>query len=291
MHEIYFETPSGEKLIQGYPIECFTRTYSYGMCASLHFHTACEIILVQEGTQDVTAGNHIEHIKKGGLIYINSEQPHLAYSGCREKTVLTVIKFEPSILCSQEAIDKEQQLLAPFLDRNLTQSLAFEAELLPMDIYTLCENILDSAEKKEYGYEYHIKLLIGELVRFLAVTLHERGGLVTSGSPITGSELESFRAVLRYIDSNYSQEISIDRLTELCNLSYSSFAPKFRRFTGKTVVEYINSVRISQAQKLLQSTNMSISEIGEKCGFSDICYFSRVFKKISGQSPQKFKKG
>ncbi|WP_243150810.1 helix-turn-helix domain-containing protein [Clostridium caseinilyticum] len=58
--------------------------------------------------------------------------------------------------------------------------------------------------------------------------------------------------------------------------------------TGKTTTEYINEVRLKRSIKLLKDGNMNITEISINCGFNDVNYFSRLFKKSYGVSPTKF---
>ena len=65
----------------------------------------------------------------------------------------------------------------------------------------------------------------------------------------------------------------------------------FKKELGVNLTNYIMNYRIEKAKELLRSTNLRSYEIAEKVGFLDESYFSRTFKKVTGQSPNSFKKG
>lgn len=97
------------------------------------------------------------------------------------------------------------------------------------------------------------------------------------------------RTSLDYIDFHYMEALSLDYLAKMCSVSGSYLSSLFKKETGTTVTDYINSTRIRQALLLLNSTSLSIQEISEQCGFSDSNYFARTFKKFQGKSPKSYR--
>ena len=96
--------------------------------------------------------------------------------------------------------------------------------------------------------------------------------------------------VIRYIGEHYYENISIDFLASKFYVSASYFSHIFKKFAQKSLVEYLNEVRISHAKVLLERDNMSIGEISAKVGYSDINYFSRRFKKEVGITATEYRK-
>ena len=92
-----------------------------------------------------------------------------------------------------------------------------------------------------------------------------------------------------YIQQNYSRQLRQKELAELCGYSESHFRQIFHTITGMSCSQYIISVKIGVAKNLLLSGTANVSEAAELTGFSDIYYFSRLFKKITGYPPSHYK--
>ena len=94
--------------------------------------------------------------------------------------------------------------------------------------------------------------------------------------------------ILHYIDLHFTEDISINILCNLFNMSQSSLSHEFRKYSNKSVYEYILYKRIIKAKELL-ITDSSLTQIALDCGFNDYSNFLRVFKKFSGCSPKEYK--
>ncbi|OQA00954.1 MAG: HTH-type transcriptional activator Btr [Planctomycetes bacterium ADurb.Bin401] len=97
------------------------------------------------------------------------------------------------------------------------------------------------------------------------------------------------KAVISWLSSNYSSDISVSTLAQKYNFSESNFRRYFKQYTGRSPREFINSLRISKAKSLLKE-GMSIKEVASVIGFDDIFYFMRLFKKATGISCGNFRK-
>lgn len=96
--------------------------------------------------------------------------------------------------------------------------------------------------------------------------------------------------VLAYIDGNLSDKLSLKELSEMSCMSIPSFSRKFKDYTGKTLIQYLNEQRIEQAKILLKNKNASLERIAEEVGFSNANYLIRVFKKVTGQTISEYRK-
>lgn len=94
---------------------------------------------------------------------------------------------------------------------------------------------------------------------------------------------------LKYIHECYYTHISVEDLASIVDLNPSYFGTLFKKHTGSSVKEYVNQIRISNAENMLASGEFSIDEAAYKCGFVDNFYFSRVFKKHKGYPPSRVK--
>ncbi|QYR19623.1 response regulator [Paenibacillus sp. sptzw28] len=98
------------------------------------------------------------------------------------------------------------------------------------------------------------------------------------------------KRVCDYIHTYYKKDISLTEMAQLANMSISYFSSWFKRCTGRTLVQYIQEVRIEKAKQLLLETQLKNYEIAEQVGFATQPYFIRVFKSSVGVSPNAYRK-
>jgi len=97
------------------------------------------------------------------------------------------------------------------------------------------------------------------------------------------------RSIKQYIAQHYAENINLETISNQINLSSNYISHVFKRETGQTIVEYLTEWRIAQAKQMLQATDKKIYEIGQLVGYENEHYFSRVFKKVTGVSPNRYK--
>lgn len=97
------------------------------------------------------------------------------------------------------------------------------------------------------------------------------------------------RKVITRIDSDLAADQSLNAHAQLLNVSPSYLSTLFHKETGRTLTEYVNHKRIEFSIFLLNTTNMQIQLISQHCGFSDINYFIKIFKKYIGKTPTEYR--
>jgi YesN/AraC family two-component response regulator len=89
--------------------------------------------------------------------------------------------------------------------------------------------------------------------------------------------------------NNYEKEISLDEIAKIVSMSVVSFSRFIKKRTGKTFIDSLNDIRLGHTSRLLIDTRLSIAEISYKCGYNNMSYFNRVFKKKHGYTPKEFR--
>lgn len=95
--------------------------------------------------------------------------------------------------------------------------------------------------------------------------------------------------IIKYINENINENVSLSLGANLCNMSQSQFSRTFKKETGKTFKEYILLKKIEQAKFYIKTTDKSFSEISDFLGFEDSSYFTKLFKKYEGITPKEYK--
>ena len=92
-----------------------------------------------------------------------------------------------------------------------------------------------------------------------------------------------------YMQEHFAEELDIPQLAELCKLSVSQFHRSFKQNFRQTPLQFLLKLRIQAACRLLRTSELSIREVGEMCGFADQNYFSRHFRQVCSQTPRLFR--
>ena len=112
----------------------------------------------------------------------------------------------------------------------------------------------------------------------------------TERLPDTNEYSESVAMVIRYVQKNYADNISLNDAAEAVHLTTTYLSYVFHKETNITFSEYLQSCRIDRARELLEHTDEKVREIGQMVGYNDNRHFSKTFKKVTGLTPQEYRK-
>ena len=100
---------------------------------------------------------------------------------------------------------------------------------------------------------------------------------------------ERINAAQQYIFQNFTGRIDHEEMARNAGMSASAFSRYFKRFTGRTVSDFVNEVRIGDTHRMLIETDRTISEVAFASGYESLSNFNRRFREISGISPREFR--
>ena len=158
----------------------------------------------------------------------------------------------------------------------------FYCGVLP-DYKALFRKIIQELQLCRYGYEDYIASLFNDILLLVDRQQHEQ-------KKTTGNVQEEIERAAAYFNENYNTKISIDDYAESLHISTNWFIHNFKQYAGMSPAQYILSLRMVNAQSLLERTTYNIKEISEIVGYENPLYFSRVFKKEIGKSPAQYRK-
>ena len=158
----------------------------------------------------------------------------------------------------------------------------FYCGVLP-DYKALFRKIIQELQLCRYGYEDYIASLFNDILLLVDRQQHEQ-------KKATGNVQEQIEHAAAYFNENYNTKISIDDYAESLHISTNWFIHNFKQYAGMSPAQYILSLRMVNAQSLLERTTYNIKEISEIVGYENPLYFSRVFKKEIGKSPTQYRK-
>ena len=95
--------------------------------------------------------------------------------------------------------------------------------------------------------------------------------------------------IIKHVNKHFTEPLSLKSFAEKYSYSSAHISNIFKRETGLTFSEYEKSIRIQESCRLLANTNKSVAEIVNTVGYTDVKFFNKVFKRITGMTPRQFK--
>lgn len=244
-----------------------------------HYHDAHEIYLQLDGTRYAFFDNMLYTFKRGDLAVFKPFDIHCfesRESDYYERYGLNFNLEDLSPLLSGEEINILSEKLG-------TCAVHLSEEQLQI-LLGYFENADRLSKNKGFLSE---KLLCASMLELCAYTAQ-----CISGTPIQTDSAADVQvaAALKYINSHYMENITLDDAAAAASTSKFYFCRKFHATTGATVLEYLNNLRLTKVHSLLLDTDMNIGEIAEATGFSSALNLTRAFKKVYEKSPRDFRR-
>ncbi|MDD3403780.1 MAG: AraC family transcriptional regulator [Hespellia sp.] len=280
---------TGKELVQRgtplFPASCFLDNISK-MPIPCHWHDDLEIFIIISGSADAVIGTHKLVLHEGEGLFINSEVLHSVASHSKEDCILKSICWHPHLTGGRDDSIFWQKYTKPLID---DQSISYillhadtEDEVNEMDLF------LDAWQKcveEPAGYEVDVRYGLSKTL----IHLMERESLShIQLSRKAMRDEERLKKMLSLIHLHYGENLTLSQIADMASISVSEAIRCFKATLGTSPIQYVKNYRLKKALALLD-TPLTISEIGSKCGFEDMSYFGREFKKAHGVSPSKWR--
>ena len=254
-----------------------------GAVSATHLHDDIEILAGYSGNLEVFVDEKID-LREGDVIVINRRVPH-STSKSVPFTSTIMLQFRIEKLHPEE-FENINKYLALILSSNGKRFIYLpREEKLTGEVYSIIKKIHEENCEQRENYEIFVR----GYMDILLGTLYRNGILDNIGEGYNRDALRKIWTIIDYIDKNYNNVITLEKLSSELNMNKEYFCRVFRRATGITPTEYINFVRVWKAENLLTTTQSSIIEISLEVGFSSVSYFNRVFKKYRGTTPSAYR--
>lgn len=249
-----------------------------------HYHDAYEIYYLLSGERTYFIKDRTYNVTKGNLVFINMNNLHKTIDIGKGKVYheRILINFKKEFI---------ESLLTSELENTLFNLLKSNSSLVVMSLEEsrfieelLFRMLKEQTLKFEYSQLYTKTMLLELLV------LINRYSKNNDIPPKNYMNSENIFKIVKYLNSNYKNEISLKLLSEKFFISESYLSRSFKAVTGFNIITYLNAVRIKEAQRMLIDSDSNITEIAYIVGYDSITHFERVFKSIACISPSKYRK-
>ena len=199
----------------------------------------------------------------------------------------TALVYAPQMLEFASYDSLQHVILGPWMEGKLKFPCALKPgdELWPQAV-CLYQEIWQASKIREAGP--YLRLKAG-LYRLFACFFEGDQMIRTGADDEEAGNMDSLKKVLEFVRQNYGRRIRVEEAAAVAGMNPQYFCRYFKKHTGRTVTEYINDVRISQASRLLAQTDDKILHIAVRCGYENAGYFISRFRRSRGVSPSEYR--
>lgn len=244
------------------------------------FYSGIRCLFVISGGLDVLVDGERHLLKADDIIIINSSQVNVL-SGKPSALVLSL--WIPNEYLESECPD----LLHLKINCNSSDlTLTDKKKYYELKRFFIMMKITES--EKKFGYQLQMNILLLRFLQILLLQFTDKHAALIENTP--QNKNDALIDILKYLETSYSQNISVQDMANRLYMSPNYFSKYFKRHTGVSFHEYLKKIRLEHAVQELLFTNIPISTIALKNGFPNFQSFSSSFKKIYGLTPATYRK-
>lgn len=264
-----------------FPVELYAASPGYPQyIMPCHWHEECELICVREGHFDYTIDTQRGTAGPGDLLFVNSGCLHEGIS--RDDGTYLCVVFSLEML--RQAGHAAMGHITPFCDGDSYVQLMLPKE--DTELSALIGRLLSALLDEKKGYRIKTQ---GILLEFFGVIVEK--GLCVRHTPRdvrNEKKKRQLKKALALIETQYAAPLTLGQLAAVAGMSEKYFCHFFRQMTRRTPIDYLNHHRIEAARYRLKNGDDSITHVAYECGFNDLSYFIRVFKRYVGATPGQY---
>lgn len=251
-----------------------------------HWHPEIEITYVQKGTMCYKVNHMVYHLKEGDIVFNNSGALHSGTMENQKDCAYIPVTFDSRLIYGFFQSTVNSKYVDPVIQDSMLPAICIDQSEpwhKPFREYLL--RIIDLDEKKPDFYELDITICLQSMWRLLL----EHITYEPQASRKNSLEYDRIKKILSYIEENYQNKITLNDIAGHIHLCESECTRLFKRHMNTTLFAFLQEYRIERSLEFLQ-TDLPVSAVADKAGFSDPNYYSKVFAKIKGCSPREYRK-
>jgi AraC-like DNA-binding protein len=268
------------------PDDCFTvfSRIKSGFDFPLHCHEEYELNYITHGKgAKRIVGYHMGEIDDPELVFIGGNLPHAWYTHhCKSKDIHEITVQFHKDLFDEKLLGRNQLSSIKSLLQRSCQGILFSQET----IFKIKPRLESLKNRKGFDSVLELMAVLQEL------SVSDDMHILSPATPLDkhpDTKSRRLEKVFEFIRLNYASEMSLKDVADMVNMPEVSFSRFFKKRTGRTFIESLNDIRIGHATRKLINSTQTIAEISYRCGFNNLSYFNRMFKRKNGCTPSEFR--
>ncbi len=253
-----------------------------------HFHKECQLVYVLSGSGTRIIGHSIERFEEGDLTFVGPNVPHVWYSETKpgepaNEAVSLALYINPETICEHlDALTDTFELRHFFKESERGIRICGEKKALITGMLIQ----MQAQEGRQVGTLASFLQILDQLLDPEELVWLNVPDPISSYANQTSGRVPK---LMHFIQQNFKDDITLQQAASVAGLQIHSFCRFFKTLTNRTFSDFLNEVRIGFACKLLQQSDLPVTQIALECGYANISYFNRCFKKINKISPKAYR--
>ncbi len=269
-----------------FPVACYEARAPFINFAA-HWHEEFEFCKVLKGSICVHVGGESFSLCQGEGLFINANVLHQLQAGGTDAYFRSTV-FHPRIVGGDKESCFQKDLVEPVARNGRCPELLFSPhEPWQERVLNDFDEFFEAMATEPDGYELTARQMLSELLFQMA--RHEKRAAGAAESAGARAEA-SLKRMLEYVHEHYSDSLELDDLAGAGAVSKSGCIRLFRRLLDVTPMDYVGRYRLQMAAGELLETDWSVTEIAARCGFAELGYFARVFRRLYGATPSEYRR-
>jgi len=247
-----------------------------------HYHPEYEIVCVPYGRGTRHVGNHFCNYEDGDLVLIGPNLPHSGFG------LNAFAMHEEVVVQIKQDVFTNSFLSLPEMDaiNRLLEKAKCGMHFTGSTKYTLTKKLLRLSKLAPFERFVEVAYILDMMANSEEYVLLNPEIMMPAAMKKNNMRLQN---IFTYVEQHFHEEIDIQKVASLANLSVPSFCTYFKKIMKVTFTDFLNQYRIERSCILLQQ-DKTIAETCFECGFNNVTYFNKVFKKILQITPSEFKR-
>ncbi len=254
---------------------------------SARSHYFSEVLLVREGVCRVVRGSRIHILRPGELLYIAPLVRHSVESADGLPVVFDIVKFSATRLREIPVYLSDIRSLAIEATRTQIPVFLTAEEAQKYHLGDIISECLVESERQDFAWDLPVRALIYLMITGLTRFWLTRRKTFTD-QPLPDQE-DPLLEIPGYIEQNISEPLKVEDLARRCALSYPWFAKRFHEFFGLSCKQFIEHIRTETVEQYLVYSDLDLSEISSRTGYTDSSHMVKDFRRMTGMTPGQFR--
>ncbi|MDO5732467.1 MAG: AraC family transcriptional regulator [Eubacteriales bacterium] len=250
-----------------------------------HWQDGIELLRATKGSMRCHINGETHELPESAVCVINRDQLHRIYSDNPE-TEFQCLIIQPSIFTAEARV--YTRYVEPVLqDLEFSHSIALKEQTFAQEIARLMDSIEEIEQRQPEAYEL---LIIGILhIIFQKIYAQYRTAPKKDCGRLDRDTL-LYRKMANFIYENYQRKLSLQEIAEAAHVSRNKCCSLFQKYAMQTPSQFVNQFRLEKSLLCLKTSDASIAEVAQACGFEQQSYFNRLFLKKYNLTPSAYRK-